>query len=116
MPNPKMEGPFPFTRDDVDRRITKHQAGNYVLGRKNAIGKFVPEYVGRSDSDVNTRLKDHLPEYYTYFMFRYATSPKDAFECECRYYHTLGGKDCLDNKMHPDLPDDSKKWKCPVCE
>lgn len=116
-----MFGPYEFTSAEVDKQITKTQTGNYALGYLRDQRKtFIVRYVGRSDTDVNNRLKDHLPERetrnYTHFKFSYATSPKDAFETECRNYHDFGEDKKLDNKVHPDLPSNSKNWKCPRCE
>ena len=107
---------FPFTSSEVDLHITKHQAGNYALGHIDEHCNFHVQYVGRSDTDVNTRIKDHLNEGYTHFKFSYATSPKAAFEKECQNYHDFGENKVLDNCIHPDLPDESKNWKCPVCD
>lgn len=104
-----------FTSEEVDRQITKKQAGNYALGYINEKNIFIVQYVGRSDSDVNNRIKDHLNKKYTHFKFSYASSPKDAFEKECRNYHDFGESKKLDNDIHPDLPANSKKWACPVC-
>ena len=115
MPIQNMQGPYLFTRGNVDYHISKTHAGNYVLGIRNKNGNFDVRYVGRSDTDVNDRIKDHLQEGYTYFMFCYASSPKDAFETECRQYHAFGGNTRLDNDVHPDRPSNSKNWKCPVC-
>lgn len=106
---------YPFTSDEVDRQITIHQAGNYALGHLDKRGDFYVRYVGRSDTDVNDRIKDHLDKGYTRFKFSYASSPKAAFEKECQNYHDFGENKQLDNAVHPDLPDKSKKWKCPVC-
>lgn len=120
MPSLNMSGPYEFTSAEVDKHITRTQAGNYALGYLSNQGKtFKVRYVGRSDTDVNDRLKKHLSERearnYTHFKFRYATSPKDAFETECRNYHDFGEDKKLDNKNHPDIPSNSKNWKCPVC-
>ena len=115
MPTLNMQGPYEFTRDEVDNQIRRHQIGNYALGKLNQYGDFVVHYVGRSDTDVNGRIKDHLQEWYTHFMFSYASSPKAAFEKECQNYHDFGESRLLDNDVHPDIPSNSKNWKCPVC-
>lgn len=116
MPILDMKGPFPFTSREVDLRITRHQVGNYALGYLDKQRVFHVQYVGRSDTDVNARIKDHLQEErYNYFKFSYASSPKDAFEKECQNYHDFGESRKLDNDIHPDLPDNSPNWKCPVC-
>jgi hypothetical protein len=43
------------------------------------------------------------------------TSPKAAFEKECKNYHDFGGSEKLDNKQHPERPDGTN-WECPVCD
>lgn len=43
------------------------------------------------------------------------TSAKAAFEKECHNYHDFGGKEKLDNTIHPDRPAGSG-WKCPCCK
>jgi len=61
---------YPFTSDEVDRQITNHKAGNYALGRLDEYGDFHVKYVGRSDPDVNDRIKDHLNKGYSRFKYR----------------------------------------------
>ena len=115
MPRLNMEGPYEFTNENVDKYITRVNAGNYALGYVDNKGIFRVQYVGRSDTDVNDRIKDHLGENYAVFKFSYATSPKAAFEKECQNYHDFGGSEKLQNIIHPDHPDNSPNWKCPVC-
>jgi hypothetical protein len=108
-----MTGPFDLNNEKIDELITKTSAGNYALGYLNKENSFIVKYVGRADSDLNGRLKDHVGEY-SKFKFSYATSPKAAFEKECANYHDFGEKNSLDNKIHPDRPTGSN-WKCPYC-
>ncbi|UUE08592.1 hypothetical protein NMX13_12925 [Dickeya zeae] len=111
---------YELTSEEIDRVVTRTNAGNYALGYINSDDEFNVLYVGRADSDVNGRLKAHVGENkrYTHFKFSYATSPKDAYEKECQNFHDFGGAKKLNNKYHPDLPSNSKAWKCPVegCE
>lgn len=109
-----MQGPFTFTSAEVDKQITRTSPGNYALGKRNDKGGLAVSYVGRADSDVNDRIKDHLGKGYEDFKFSYATSPKAAFEKECQNFHDFGGSDKLKNDIHPDKPD-NMNWKCPVC-
>jgi len=113
---------FELTNEKIDEVVTRTSWGNYALGHLNERDAFVVCYVGRADENLNTRLKAHVgekrkagktPEYYPLFKFRYASSPKDAFETECRNYHDFGGSKDLDNENHPDRPDGTD-WKCPV--
>ena len=109
-----MEGPYDMTSEQIDANITKTSPGNYALGyTKNGI--FKVQYVDRADSDVASRLKDHLDEEYEKFKFCYASSPTDAYLRECKNFHDFGGSLKLHNKIHPAKPADSK-WKCPVCD
>ena len=107
-----MTGPFDLSVAEIGRQITQTQAGNYALGKMDG-ATFIVQYVGRSDSDVANRLKQHVGKY-SKFKFSYATSPKAAFEKECRNFHDFGGVESLGNKIHPDRPANSG-WKCPVC-
>lgn len=109
-----MQGPFDLDNTNIDAKITTTSAGNYALGiEKN--GTFFVSYVGRSDTDVNVRLKTWVGGKYLKFKFSYATSPKAAFEKECKNFHDFGGTEKLDNDIHPDRPDNSE-WKCPACD
>lgn len=108
----QMDGPHALNNPEVDRQVTKKSPGNYALAWKTEDGRFVPKYVGRSDTDLNGRLKRHVGEY-DLFKFSYASSPKAAFQEECRNYHDF--QDQLDNENHPDRPDGSN-WECPICE
>lgn len=110
-----MNGPYNLDNSTVDTHVTQTSAGNYALGYVNDKGTFIVQYVGRSDSDVNYRIKSHVGEEYKSFKYSYATSPKAAFEKECHNYHDFGGSDSLHNKVHPDRPANSR-WKCPVCK
>lgn len=98
-----MEGSYQLIREKVDEVVTSTSPGNYALGyvRNNT---FYVCYVGRSDDDVNGRLKDWVgkkPNRYTHFMFSYAASSEAAFEKECRNYHDFGENEKLDNEYHP---------------
>ncbi len=70
-------------------------------------------YIGRSDTNLQKRIKDHIREKFDYHSFYYeeASSEKDAYEKECILWHQYQPRD---NKIHPDHPDFSPHWKCPV--
>ena len=114
MANLNMNGPYFFNKDKVDEVVTQTSAGNYALGYVNDENTFIVQYVGRADIDVNTRLKQHVGEPYKHFKFSYASSPKVAFEKECRNYHDFGESKKLKNEIHPGRPKNSS-WKCPCC-
>jgi len=116
MPTLTMKGPYKLTTEKIDEVVTKTSAGNYALGCVSD-SSFHFWYVGRSDDDVNKRLKAWVGKSarYTHFKFSYATSPKAAFEKECKNYHDFGGKEKLDNTKHPERPY-LANWKCPICD
>jgi hypothetical protein len=107
-----MQGPYPLVQKAIDEIVSRTSPGNYALGKTNTEGKFVPNYVGRSDDDVNGRLKQWVGvSPYPLFKYSYATSAKAAFEKECKNYHDFKPSE---NKFHPARPKDSS-WDCPVC-
>ncbi|WP_028863974.1 hypothetical protein [Psychromonas aquimarina] len=108
-----MKGPFALNDATIDKIILKESAGNYALGQTNDKDVFIVSYVGRSDSDVKQRLKHWAKNSKRpMFKYSYATSPKTAFEKECKNYHDFD--EPADNDIHPDKPDNSS-WSCPVC-
>ncbi|WP_421304111.1 hypothetical protein [Aeromonas veronii] len=110
-----LKGPFVLDYDTINEKITEKNAGNYALGSPSSSGGLIVQYVGRSDTDLNARLKQHATTgTYTHFKFDYATSPKAAFEKECHNFHDFGEEIKLANAMHPDRPKDAN-WKCPAC-
>jgi len=113
MPSLGMNGPYKLDNETIDAEVTQTSPGNYALGRKDKKGTFRVGYVGRSDDDVNGRLKYWIGETKRpLFMFSYATSAKAAFEKECNNYHDF---DPPDNTSHPARPRNSN-WKCPKCK
>jgi hypothetical protein len=110
----EMIGPYDLTTNMIYEIVTRTSAGNYALGYLNAENVFIVKYVGRSDSNLNARLLQHIGEGYKKFKYSYAQNSKEAFEKECKNYHDFGASESLDNKIHPDRPAD-KDWKCPYC-
>jgi hypothetical protein len=110
-----MSGLYAFTSAKIDEVVTKTSAGNYALGYTEDDGKFIVQYVGRSDTNLNQELKAKLSDQYKKFKYNYATSPKAAFEKECQNYHDFGERVKLHNQNHPDRPDGTN-WKCPMCD
>jgi len=100
-----------LTRENVDASVTRISAGVYLLDRTSTpTGAFNNDYVGRSDTDLNARLKTWVGRY-NWFKFEYCTSPKAAFDLECKLYHDYMPRD---NAIHPDRPTNSG-WKCLRC-
>jgi len=108
-----MNGSYELKKEKIEEKITKISSGNYALGHIKD-KSFIVEYVGRSDDDLNKRLIKWVSSYKR-FKFSYATSPKAAFEKECKNYHDFGENKSLDNKIHPDRPDGSS-WACSDCD
>ena len=105
-------GPYGLSTKNIDVAVVRTSPGAYALGRMNTAGEFVVEYVGRSDDDVNARLKTHAATgKYSAFKADYTATMKAAFEWECRMFHDFPG---LDNAIHPARPAGSN-WTCPRC-
>ena len=121
MPRTGLKGSYTLDNETIDRVVTRKSAGAYVLGHveereedKEKKKVFIIEYVGRSDDDVNDRLKDWVGKY-SRFKYDYFGSAKAAFEKECDLWHDWGGPEgVLDNERHPDRPEGTD-WKCPRC-
>jgi hypothetical protein len=98
----------PYKISEVGSCVTRTSPGVYILSRDGRTAA----YVGRSDTDVASRVKQSGAEGYgyTYFWFEYAASPRDVFNKECEYYHRYNPPD---NKNHPAVPFGTDS-KCPV--
>jgi len=111
MANSGLCGPYTLTSENIDIIVTRISPGAYALGYTDNSGTFIIQYVGRSDNNVNNRLKSWVGKY-RQFKVSYFNSPKEAFEKECTLYHDFGG---TDNKEHPARPENSY-WLCPICK
>ena len=102
-----LEGPFPLSRiPDV-----VGGPGVYVLSSNGSNA----DYVGRSDSDLRSRLGASAAEGpYSHFWVRAENSARAAFLAECELYHRY---DPPDNVVYPAVPAGTN-WLCPVlgCE
>src|SRR5260221_10165375 len=107
-----LRGPWQLAVGNIDMAVSKTSPGAYALGHSDG-STFYISYVGRSDGNVNKRLKDHVGKY-QHFKYEYFPSPKAAFDKECELFHAFG-ETALDNKVHPDRPENSG-WKCPFCK
>ena len=93
---------YDLNAQTISRVVAAGFPGVYLLGHRGAIGLNV-RYVGRSDTDLASRLKDHV-SWYSHFQFEYAVGPATAFHEECRLWHHHGGSQHLNNSIHPDSP------------
>ncbi len=110
MPITGLKGPYTLDNETIDRVVTRTSPGAYALGsvRNNT---FYVRYVGRSDNDINARLKGWVGKY-PKFKYEYYNSPKAAFEKECNLWHDFKPPD---NDRHPQRPNGTN-WKCPRCD
>lgn len=111
----EMLGPYPYNADTINSLIQEGIKGNYALGFiEESDNSFVVHYVGRSDDDLRTRIKHSIGRY-SHFKFSQADSISDAYFKECKNWHDFGGEEkILDNKIHPDRPD-NMFIVCPYC-
>ena len=97
-------GNYNLTNAAIDAHVS-NSVGAYVLGDEIAAdGSLTIRYVGRSDDDLNARLKNWVGSY-KYFQYGHLSTKTDAYEKECRLYHTFGStRGLLDNEIHPAKP------------
>ena len=110
MPSTGLHGPHNLNADTIDAYVGT-SIGTYALGYVSDGGTFIVNYTGRSDTDLNDRLKDWIGNYKSFKYGHYSTA-KAAYECECRIFHDFGGTAQLDNSVHPARPKGTD-WKCP---
>lgn len=107
-----MYGPYELNNYNIDDKVRRESPGNYALVIKRN-GIYETRYIGRSDTDLNARLKAWIGKTNNpLFVFCYADSAKMAFEKECEDYHYLKPPE---NEAHPDRPDNTD-WRCPRCD
>lgn len=110
-----LHGPHELTTEVIDKIVSDVGSGVYALTREGTEPLFIVNYVGRSDDDLNGRLKDWVGTKYTHFKYSFLPTARDAFLKECNLFHDFGGIAKLDNKVHPARPANSKV-NCPVAE
>jgi excinuclease UvrABC nuclease subunit len=110
-----MRGKFSLNNASIDTTVPS-SPGAYVLvnSNNNAV------YVGRSDNNLNSRLKDHLSEretnawirrgFPTDFYFEPTTNAQEAYRLECDWFHKYRPS-C--NTAHPAKL--SLGWSCSIC-
>lgn len=97
-----MQGPYKLTAKEIENQVAANTIGNYALGFSKD-GTFYVKYIGRSDDDLNGRLKDWVGNY-DEFKFSTASSAEAAYKKELKNFNDFGGVDKLDNKITPDKP------------
>lgn len=111
MANTGLFGPHALTTEKIDAHVGT-SIGAYALGRDAGNGLLNVSYVGRSDNDLNDRLKDWVGSYAA-FKYGHFQTVKAAFEHECKMFHDFGGTAKLDNDIHPARPKGTN-YDCPV--
>jgi hypothetical protein len=108
----QLSGPFTFNPATIDSVVTQTSPGVYALGYTlNNI--FQIQRVGRSDGDLNARLKsDEYSGKYRQFKAYYYPTADAAFHAECELWHAFGG---TNNPNHPARPA-GKNHKCNHCK
>jgi hypothetical protein len=110
MPSTGLFGPHALDSKNIEAHVGA-AIGAYALGYVNDQGTFIVKYVGRSDTDLNKRLKDWVGSYNS-FKYGHFNSTKDAFAKECSMFHDFGGIGPLENSIHPARPSGARH-ACP---
>lgn len=103
-------GSFPLTFDGITLAVKRKAPGVFALGHTGPDGKFHVKHVGRSDTDVQEKLRDYIGSA-NLFKFGYFATAKAAFEKECELFHDFRPPG---NRVHPDRPAGTT-WECPRC-
>jgi excinuclease UvrABC nuclease subunit len=97
----------------INENVAVGSKGVYLLSRN----KSDYHYVGRSDDDLNDRLKKHVDEThpkqimeYKWFTYQVKSTNKEAYEAECKLFHKHTPPD---NEIHPAKPDGTT-YPCPI--
>jgi hypothetical protein len=109
----EMSPAFTFNDVMIDNQIKVTSPGVYLLGYTGTNGVFQIERVGRSDVNLNLRLKS--AEYrgkFREFKARYCPSMEVAFHEECQLWHAYGG---TLNPNHPARPAGMTHLRCKLC-
>ena len=109
MPSTELFGPLSLTSESIDRVVKAWNPGVYALGRAGQNNVFYVSFVGRSDYDLNGKLKEYIGKY-PQFKYVLLSTSRNAYEKECQLFHDFKPPE---NKQHPAKPDKTD-YKCPV--
>jgi hypothetical protein len=112
MPETGLFGSHELTDKAIDAAVLGVGPGAYALGRLSG-NTFYVDYVGRSDGDLNARLKQWAGSKYTHFKYAFYPTAKAAFDNDCHLFHDFGGTAKLDHVVHPARPQGTSH-SCPV--
>jgi hypothetical protein len=104
-------GPLPLRFEHIRSAIASTMPGVFALGCTTAGGDgFGVLLVGRSDTDIGSKLLNYIG---TYAHFKYAVFANSAlaFEKECDLFHDFSPPN---NRRHPERTARSM-WMCPRC-
>jgi len=103
-----LEGPYPL--EWVDYFVAdKTKPGVFILSHD---GK-VHHYIGRAEAALGEVLKNIARSgNYSFFWFKFAESPEEAFYTECHLWHLFNPPH---SQNHP-IPPEGEEWKCRECE
>lgn len=105
-----LTGPYILATDVVNEHVSPGRTGAYALGYIDNHGRFCVTFIGSSQSDLNSKIKEHIGTA-QYFKFRHFPNGKASFEKECRLFHEFLPRE---NFLHPARPKDTV-WTCPNC-
>ena len=107
----ELSGPFAFTSPTIDSVVTKTSPGVYLLGYTSGT-TFMVQRVGRSDVNLNARLKsaEYAGKFHQFKALYYPTADA-AYHAECELFHAYGGNN---NPNHPARPT-GKNHRCNHC-
>lgn len=107
-----MQEHFRLTPQRVRDLVPSGSIGFYRLGIvKN--GQFWPEYCGRSDNGLQSRLLQHARNRkQTHFVPVVTETIRRAYWLECQEFHLHGEK--LENEIHPASPN-GIAYECQYC-
>lgn len=109
-----MSNVYELIRKSVSLNVRKNSKGSYLLGFLDPDEKFIPFYPGRSDTNVQNRLFNHVSSgVFTHFRVFHVERVRDAYHQECRDYHLLL-RSGITNIIHPARPK-GLPYKCPYC-
>ncbi len=110
---PNLAGPFAFNDKTIDATITVTSPGVYMLGYTGTNATLYVERVGRSDVNLNARLKsDEYRGRFREFKAAYCPDATTAFHHECTLWHAYGG---TLNPNHPATPANQFLLVCVLC-
>ncbi|CAN1724015.1 conserved protein of unknown function [Hyphomicrobium sp. 1Nfss2.1] len=109
--NTGLLGPYRLSYDGINHAVARRTAGVFALGSTDPGGNFRVKHVGRSDSDVRSRLCECIGSD-ALFKVGFFASARAAFEKECELFHDFAPPS---NRIHPSRPKGTT-WECPRCK